>query len=285
MDTLIFFIVLVAAFTHALWNFAAKKISGNFTVFWYGQYSVSILQFTFTGYLLATRGFNSEGLPFLLISALAHFFYNMAFLYTYSKSDISSVYPISRGTGVAGTALFSYFLFHETISLFAAIGIASVFTGIMFIGFSSFRGQRLDKKTFLVALLSGVTIVIYSLTDKHGVAHINPAVYINLINLINLTALAPIAIFVNSGGIKKSFAVFKANFRYAMIIGFGSVGTYLIILYAMTLERASYIVSLREFSVVIGSFLGFVFLKEKPTALKIIGILCVTAGLIFIKTG
>jgi len=53
----------------------------------------------------------------------------------------------------------------------------------------------------------------------------------------------------------------------------------------MTLERASYIVSMREFSVVIGSFLGFVFLKEKPTVLKIIGILCVTAGLIFIKAG
>ena len=281
MQTFVFSIVLVAAITHALWNFAAKKVSGNITVFWYGQYIVAIVHFAFTVYLVATTGFNSEGLPFLLISAASHFFYNIGFLYTYSKSDISSVYPISRGTGVAGTAIFSYFFFHETISPIAAMGIAAVFTGIMFIGFSSYKSRKLDKKTFCVALLTGVTIVIYSLADKQGVAHINPVVYLNLTNLI---ALAPLAILANRGGLKKSFAVFKMNFKYAMIIGFGSVGTYLIILYAMTLERASYIVSMREFSVVIGSFLGFVFLKEKPTVLKIIGILCVTAGLILIKS-
>lgn len=280
MDTLVFCIVLTAAFTHALWNFAAKKVSGNFTIFWYGHYIVTILHFSYTAYLLATIGFNREGLPFLLVSSVSHFAYYITFLYTYSKGDISSVYPIARGTGVAGTSLVSYFFFHETISPLAAAGIASVFTGIMFIGFSSVRSQRLDKKTFCAALLTGVTIVIYSLNDKQGVAHIHPSMYINLANLMSLT---PLAFLANRGGFKKSFSVFRANIKFALIIGFGSVGTYLIILYAMTLERASYIVSMREFSVVIASFLGFVFLKEKPTVVKIIGIMCVTAGLILIK--
>ena len=142
MDTLVFCLVLVAAVTHALWNFAAKKVSGNFTVFWYGHYIVSVLHFSYTAYLLATIGFNSEGLPFLLISAASHLVYYIMFLYTYSKSDISSVYPIARGTGVAGTSLVSYFFFHETISPVAAMGIASVFTGIMFIGFSSYRNRK-----------------------------------------------------------------------------------------------------------------------------------------------
>ena len=279
---MVFCLVLVAACTHALWNFAAKKVSGNFTVFWYGHFFVSILHFAFTGYMLATIGFNREGLPFLLISAAAHLAYYFCFLYTYSKSDISSVYPIARGTGVAGTSLISYFFFHETISAVAAAGISAVFAGIMFIGFSSLRSQRLDKKTFLVALLTGVTIIIYSLNDKQGVARINPVMYLNL---TNLTALTPMVFFANRTGFKKSFLVFRANIKPALIIGFGSVGTYLIILYAMTLERASYIVSIREFSVVIASFLGFVFLKEKPTVLKVIGILCVTAGLIMIKAG
>ena len=282
MQTFVFCIVLFAAFMHAFWNFAAKKVSGNFTVFWYGHFTVSIVFLALTVYLLATRGFNREGLPFLLISAAAHLVYYITFLYTYSKSDISSVYPISRGTGVAGTSILSYFLFHETISPLAAIGIASVFSGILLIGFSSYKSQRLDKKTFFVAFLAGISIVIYSLTDNQGVARINPIIYLNLINLL---ALTPLAALGNRGGFKKTFPVFKANFKYAMIIGFGSVVTYLIILFAMTLERASYIVSVREFSVVIASFLGFVFLKEKPGVLKIFGILCVTAGLILIKTG
>jgi len=282
MQTLVFCIVLFAAFTHAFWNFAAKKVSGNFTVFWYGHFTVTILMACFTGYWLVTRGINREGLPVLLISSAAHLLYYIAFLYTYSKGDISSVYPIARGTGVAGTSVFSCLFFNETISLGAAIGIASVFTGIMFIGFSSYRSQRLDRKTLCVALLTGVTIVVYTLADNQGVARINPVIYLNLVNLI---ALVPLVFLANRGGFKKSFPVFRANFKYAMIIGFGSVGTYLIILFAMTLERASYIVSVREFSVVIASFLGFVFLKEKPGVLKIIGILCVTAGLVLIKAG
>jgi len=282
MDSYVFFIVLFAAFTHALWHFATKKVSGNFTIFWYGLYFVSILQLGYTFYLLASAGFNRDGLVFLFVTSAAHFFYFVTFLYTYSKSEISSVYPISRGTGVAGTSIFSYFFFHEIITPVAAMGIASVFLGIMFIGFSSLRNQKMDKKTFLVAFLTGITIIIYSLTDKQGVAFNNPVMYLNFANLI---ALTPMVFFANRGGFKKSFSVFRANFKYAMIIGFGSIGTYLIILYAMTLERASYIVSMREFSVVIASFLGFIFLKEKPTVLKIIGILCVATGLILIKAG
>jgi len=282
MQTFVFCIVLFAAFTHALWNFAAKKVSGNITVFWYGLFSVSILHFAFTAYLLAAEGFNSGGLPFLLISAASHCVYYTTFLYTYSKSDISTVYPIARGTGIAGTAVFSYLFFGETISPAAVVGIASVFAGIMCIGFGSFQTKKIDRKTLCVALLTGVTIIVYSINDKQGVARINPIVYLNLTNLM---ALVPIAILANRGGFRKSFPVFRAHFKSAMIMGFGSIGTYLIILYAMTLERASYIVSVREFSVVIGSFLGFVFLKEKPGVLKIIGILAVTAGLILIKAG
>jgi uncharacterized membrane protein len=49
--------------------------------------------------------------------------------------------------------------------------------------------------------------------------------------------------------------------------------------------KSSYITPIREFSVVIGSILGFVFLREKITLNKIIGIVTIILGVIMIKIG
>ena len=67
------------------------------------------------------------------------------------------------------------------------------------------------------------------------------------------------------------------------VIGFGSIVTYLLILYAFRLGNVSYAVAVREFAVVIGAALGIIFLHEKLTMPKIIGICLIMAGLILIK--
>lgn len=51
----------------------------------------------------------------------------------------------------------------------------------------------------------------------------------------------------------------------------------------MKRANTSYIVAMREFSVVIGSILGFIFLKESFTVRKAFGILSVAAGLVLVK--
>jgi drug/metabolite transporter (DMT)-like permease len=283
MNPVVFILVIIAAITHALWNFIAKKVSGNFIIFWYGSYIVSLLLFIYTLFYLFNNSFNFAVLPFLFTSAAVHLVSYVTSLYTYSHGDISTVYPIARGTGVAGTAIISFFFLQEIISVIAAAGISAIFTGIMFIGFSKIKNQKFDTKTFLVAILTGVCIIVYSLTDKQGVLRENPIVYINIMDLIALTPLMPLA---NKNGFKTSLKILKKNLKESLIIGLGSVGTYIIILWALRIDkRASYIVSMREFSVVIASIMGFIFLKEKPTIFKIIGIISITAGLILIKSG
>ena len=64
----------------------------------------------------------------------------------------------------------------------------------------------------------------------------------------------------------------------------GGVGCYLMILSAFTLsEFASYVVALRECSIVFGSLMGFLFLGEPVTATKLLGIALITAGVLTIK--
>ena len=71
--------------------------------------------------------------------------------------------------------------------------------------------------------------------------------------------------------------------KHSFIIGAGSLVTYLLILFIYRIAQVSYVVALRELAVAFGAVFGFVFLGEKPTGLKIIGITLIVLGMIAIK--
>ncbi|HIG31409.1 MAG TPA: hypothetical protein EYQ50_27815 [Verrucomicrobiales bacterium] len=75
----------------------------------------------------------------------------------------------------------------------------------------------------------------------------------------------------------------KAHPWMVLLIGMGSVGSYLIILFAFQLALVGYVVALREFAVVIGACLGFYFLKETISPEKVFAIIIISLGLILIK--
>ena len=206
--------------------------------------------------------------------------YYYTLLYSYKKGDISTAYPIARGIGVAGTASISILFLGETVSAAGGFGIAAILSGVLLIGLSRIPGHH--NKSYYFAVITGCFIFTYSLADNKGANIAHPVVYINIIDLLCVAALSP---FAFPDGFKKSVKLLKDNFRDTLIIGFGGVGTYILILFAFTFDRASYVVALRESSVVIASVMGFIFLKEKPTPFKITGILLITAGLFFIKLG
>ncbi|MCL2481610.1 MAG: DMT family transporter [Spirochaetaceae bacterium] len=282
MDTLVFSLVLFAAFTHAFWNYFSKKVGGNFTIFWYGHLSTNLILLIYTIYLFTTNEIDFINWTPVIVSVIAHSFYFITMLYVYSKEDISSAYPVTRGTGVIGTAVLSYFLLKEAISTSAAFGILTVCIGILLISLGKLKNQDNNIKSYFIAILTGVFIFIYAIADKVGVQHMHPVAYLSI---VNITALAPLTLMANRNGFSESIKTIRKHLKETLIIGFGSTGTYLIILFAMRFERASYIVPVREFSIVIASIMGFIFLKEKPTPLKIIGIASITAGLVMIKMG
>jgi drug/metabolite transporter (DMT)-like permease len=283
MPPLVFSLVLAAACCHALWNFFSKKVSGNFTILWYGLVLANSVLFPYSLYVFFVDGTNFGGIIPAAVSALAHSGYFITLCYNYSQGgDISTVYPIARGTGVIGTTILAAVLFKEIIRLSAAFGIAAVCLGILCIALDKIRNQRFSGKSYIVAVLTGVFTLVYSLADKQGVRYIPPIAYNTI---ITLAAIIPLGGQANAGGIRESLKLLRKYFKEAVIIGFGCTGTYILILWAMQFERASYIIPVREFSVVIASALGFIFLKEKPTVFKIGGILSITAGIFMIKTG
>ncbi len=279
MNLYVFILVLFAAFTHASWNFFSKKASGNLKVIISGLWVSNLFLLPFSVFIILREGFNSDALFYMIVTSFAHILYYWSLLKGYRAGDISTVYPVARGCGVAGTSVCAFFCLGEDINLTGWTGIFLIIGGVFLISFSRRIGKE-DLKTLTYALLVGFSIIIYSVNDKVGVSFANPVVYINLKDLLAVAVMSLFLFRPGTGGIRETL---KSNLKYSLIIGFGALGTYLMILYAFTLERAGYVSAVREFSLVIGSVFGFIFLKEKVSIKKIAGIVLVVSGLVFIK--
>ena len=224
-------------------------------------------------------GTSVESISCILATGLIHSAYFRLVAAGYEHGEISLVYPIARGSGIAVTAILASLLFKENFSMLGSVGIVLISVGIIILGAAENRKAK-DAKAIILALSIGSTIVAYSLTDKMGVRYTNPVIYIWFMFLIAAILLTPMVVkrhFRTLGQLARQYM------SHAIIIGVGSIATYLIILYAFTMGRVGYIVAVREMAVVLGSLAGIIFLKERFTLAKAAAIPTIVIGILFIK--
>jgi drug/metabolite transporter (DMT)-like permease len=281
MTGFIFVAILLSAVMHASWNFLTKKAAGNYKILWLSLVVWSVLTLPVTVYLLVTGGFHRGSLIPLLVSIAAHASYFITLMSAYRTGDISTAYPIARGIGVAGTGLIGCLILRENVTVRGGAGILLVITGVLLIGISG-ASRPAHRKTFGLALATGAGIVSYTVADKFGVAHTHPLLYLSLLNLGSLVLTAPLALDRGGRALGEYWNIHRGRI---LLISLGSGFTYLLILLVMRIERASYIVAVRESSVVVAVLLGHFFLRERITPLKAAGIASVLAGLVLIRIG
>jgi uncharacterized membrane protein len=276
MTLFAFLLVILAAALHALWNFAAKNASGNFSVIWVGLIIATAALIPFLFLLSPEQIFVSKAWPFVLATGIIHAVYFFALAKAYEHGDISVVYPISRGSGVAGTAIIAYLLLQEKISFIGASGILFICLGTVFLGLNNTH----QKRGIFFSLLVAVMIIAYSIVDKLGVGVMHPLGYIFGLVLLTTIFLAPY-VLINKQ--QELLSAMKNMKKYSLIIGLGSGGTYLIILFVFQMAPVGYVVAAREVAVALGALLGILFLKEQSTAQKIICITSIVIGMLLIK--
>jgi drug/metabolite transporter (DMT)-like permease len=72
------------------------------------------------------------------------------------------------------------------------------------------------------------------------------------------------------------------NWLPISVVGIASALTYLLVLQAYDLARASYVGAVREISVVLAAIVGTVWLGESWGALRIAGAVCIFCGILVI---
>ena len=291
MNLTIFALALLSGALNATWNFFIKRKASDYSVMITGVCVANLSIFPITVLIMATRGFDPRVIPFLLATGAVEAIDFYMLTKIYKVSDISMAYPVSRGTGVMLTAIFSTLILKEQISGIAVIGIITVLVGVFFFALNKGTNPHMiweSLKAQKLSLIKGFTIVGYTLVDRVGAKYANPLVYFNFKEIVAMTLLIPILAHGGTLTFSHMKEVFRKDGKSALAIGFGIICSYVIVLiiYNVFAEaKASYVTVIRESAVVFGALLGFIILHEKATPNKLAGILTIVLGVILIKVG
>lgn len=264
MTSLAIILVLSSAFTHALWNFLAKraKTSGVIFVWMFGVIEVT-LYFPVMLFVVVTQDvvIGVTEIFMMVGSSFIHLSYFVALTRGYKLGDLSVVYPLSRGIGPLLSTILAIVVLAERPTLIAFMGTVLLTIGIIWLTGDprKLRGSDILPSLFY-ALLTGLSIAAYTIWDSHAVNAVgmSPIVYEWGTTLMRATILTPIAIR-NWDRIKAGWAHDKLEVTGVAVL---SSLSYILMLFALSFSLVSYVAPLRSISILMGVFMGARLLNE-----------------------
>lgn len=275
MDALPFTLVMASAVSHALWNYVAKE-AGDKDSFMLLLNVLSLALFLPVFYVILPEiYFPVEILPFLLASGVAETIYFLALGKAYEEGDLSVVYPVARSSPMF-VAIAASILIGERVTLWGALGIALILVGVYVLHLKGWSGEELARPLKALgapasryAFVAALGTTVYSISDKMGVTAVDPLLYSFWLGFI-ITGMLSLVIVRRRGvgTIKKEL---RGSMLRVSVAGVLMKGGYMLVLVAMSLAQVSYILALRQVSVVLGAALGVIFLKERYGGVRIVG--------------
>jgi drug/metabolite transporter (DMT)-like permease len=281
--------VLASALLHALWS-AAIKGSRDPLAF-------NLLQKCFFGLGLAAAlfGFRPSEVPaevwrLVAITGVAHGLYFYWMSRALEGGDLSLVYPIVRSTPALLPFIAVGFL-GESVSAPGALGIAIVVAGMWLVHTQGELGLRALLAPGLgFAYLTLLATVAYSLADKQAMARFSEApwsgplprsvVYFFLITAANALLFVPLALRRVSAPLFREVA--RGEWPRAAGAVLISLLGYTLILEAFRRAPASYVVAVRQVSVLFAVGIGALWLRERPGRPRVLGALATVVGVALI---
>jgi drug/metabolite transporter (DMT)-like permease len=270
MPFTVFAIVMLAALLHASWNALVKSASDKLMTTIMVTTAAAGIAAVFIPFLRAPA---LSSLPYAAASALFQISYFLLLARTYQIADMSQTYPLMRGAAPLIIALVSLFRIGDTLSLTAWVGVGGICIGI----FSIALGSRFkDRNGIRLALLNALVIVGYTLIDGLGVRRSGaPAAYTLWVFL--LTGL-PLALWALLARRTTFIGYLHRHWRLGMAGGVGTAASYGLALWAMTVAPIAVVAALRETSILFGTLIAWLVLREQIGARRIIAACIIAAG-------
>lgn len=282
MELLPFILVVTSAFSHASWNLLAKEGSDKESFLLLATLTSLFTLLPVFYFLIPSWQLPFAAVPFLIASAVAETLYFTSLGKAYELGDLSVVYPLARSSPLFLTVLSIVFL-GEEISAWGAVGILLIVLGVYAIHMKSLSLN--DLKTPLrslrgrasqFALLTAIWTTMYSMIDKLGVTMINPIVYAFWLELFILLFLTPLVVLRR--GWRNVAQEWRNSKVKVTVAGFFMRIGYILVLVAMSLAQVSYILALRQLSVVLGAAAGVILLREKYGKVRLVSSMIMFTG-------
>jgi len=279
-------LVLTSALLHATWNAAAKG-SARPTAFLLAMeaatlpLAVAVLAFGFSPAEVPTPVWG-----LLVATGIVHALYATCLGRAYAAADLSVVYPIARSTP-ALLPLAAWPLLGERPEAAGLAGIAMVVAGMWAVQTDGrLRREALVGRGAVFAYLTLLATVGYSLLDKEAMRRLHEAAWSGpaprpLAFLALLYAFyLPFFLWTSRRDARPSEVLAVVRARPVAVLAAGAVA---IASYALTLEAlrrapVSYVVAVRQSSILFGVAIGAVWLRERPGRVRVAGAAAIVAG-------
>jgi uncharacterized membrane protein len=269
MEFIPYLLIVISAITHATWNLIAKRAGGS-------QIFLGLSKLS-EGIILAPA--------VALFTTLNYFFLGKAYS---SGGNLSVVYPVARSSALTLVPLMASSIFHEHISTLGGAAIVLIISGLFFMQITTFarrdvqnvlRGFRHPSMIF--ALLAGLMVASYSLWDKHAIQFLPTFIYFYGYTLIS--GLAYLVMLRTQHSWRAIRDEFTTHRWLIPAVGILNTFTYMLVLTALAVSKASYVVALRQLSIGIGAIMGWLLLKEPSPLPQRIGLAMLVIGCLLVS--
>ena len=273
-----FLAVLGAAMMHAGWNAVVKGGTDPFT---------SVTQVSlFSGgialcFLPLVEVPAAVAWPWLTASAAIHTLYRFMLIGAYRAGDMAQVYPIMRGAAPLLTVLATALLIGERVSALGMAAVAALSLGVLLMSLRGGRVGGFEGRAVAMALLSAASTCGYTLADGIG-ARVNESApgYALWMFVLNAITMQSIALAMRGW---KTYDGMRVHWPVMVGGGAMSMCAYFIVIWAMTHAPIALVAALRETSVLFGSLISIVILKEVMTGWRALASAFVLLGMVLLK--
>lgn len=291
MTFLPIFLVLVSAFLHAGWNLLAHTRRDQQTLFLRVSILVGLLG-AGPALLAEWRGpaFPPAVWGLLLLTGAFQGLYFFGLTRGYRSGDFTVVYPVARALPVLALALVDVARGHPP-SLVGWAGMILVSVGCFVVPLDSLRGFTLSRywnRTMLWVLLIAAGTVGYSTVDKIALEMLpqGPVFAARYSIWEAATTVPPLWLLLRWSGEPPALERGLAGWKWPAIAAIFIFGGYWLVLWAYQLSPyASYIVAMRQFSIVLGVALGARLFREPAGRLRLSAAMVIAVGIVCIVVG
>jgi drug/metabolite transporter (DMT)-like permease len=274
MSLLVFCVILFSAALHAIWNAIVKGGSDTLLTTILVAASGALVGLIALPFLPPIA---PEAWRYLAISAVLEIAYYALVAAAYRNADMSRAYPLMRGTPPLLVALVSSLFLGATVSLTGWLGVALVSAGLLSLTLGGTRG---DSRGVAFAMVNALVIASYTLVDSFGVrASGSPAAYTMWIFVLTGVPLATWALLRRPGFIPYA----RRNWHLGLLGGLGTLISYGLVLWSMTMAPVALVAALRETSILFGTIIAVLVLKERVTRTRLVAVLIIAAGAAVLK--
>ncbi len=286
MTPFVFTLVVLSSFLHVLWNTLVKQSVDKVSFAWLTSVigcAILIPVYAYIRWTRPTPG-HLELLGWAAVSGFFEAFYIIFLFAAYKMSDLSLVYPLSRGVAPLVTLAAAGELVGDHVSTVSAVAVVVIAIGVVSVGLSSRSAGQANRKVevlgMLLSLGTGCMIAGYHLVDRKAMSlqwAPNPLEYLFLMHFfLALFLTLWICLFLRPG--TRIFSEWATNRKGVVLVGIFTPLAYLFIIVALQFGNVTYVAAARNIGILMSLFVATFFLKEKVTSARTIGASLIAFG-------